>query len=303
MRARTLYLYALDPTHIGSGGYRLGRVDKTLLRDAGTGLPKIPGTAISGVVRTAAIYSLPDQKERQQAIDYARWTLDHPNSNRTRPHPGHSDPVTQYLGYAEGEGGDSRIGMVAFRDAQIIAYPVPTLLGPRWITTAAILAAAGCQAPPTPSDITQVILPPNNRPGRVNLGSYLLHGTPATAAIPFPAPLNDWAGMDYVHQHLVVVHPDLFPSLVDANLETRTSVNIDFATGAAADRLLFTYEATPRGTLFMGQIELDDDRFPLLTTAASELLERALGLACHWGLGGMTTRGFGRMRHLLTGDH
>ncbi|NCA89919.1 MAG: hypothetical protein EOM92_13690 [Gammaproteobacteria bacterium] len=308
MKERTLYLYALDPTHIGAGGYRLGRVDKTILRDAGTGLPKIPGTSLSGVVRTAAIYSLTDQRERQQAIDYARWTLDNPNQpGSRRPHQGENDPVARYLGFAEGELGSSRIGMVAFRDAHILAYPVPTLFGPRWISTTPILAAAGCQDPPEPQDISQVIpqVPragAGQGPGRINLGSYFLHET-AAQDIPFPADLEGQPGMDYLKSRLVVVHSDLFPSLVDANLETRTSVNIDFATGAAAEGLLFTYEATPRGTLFLGQIELDDDRFPTLAAKADDLLRRALGLACCWGLGGMTTRGFGRMRHLLTGDH
>ena len=55
MKSYNLYLYALDPTHIGSGGYRLGRVDNTILRDAGTQLPKIPGSSISGTTRSAAI--------------------------------------------------------------------------------------------------------------------------------------------------------------------------------------------------------------------------------------------------------
>ena len=43
--ARVAYL-ALDPVHIGSGGYRLGRVDLTIAREPGTNLPKIPGTRI-----------------------------------------------------------------------------------------------------------------------------------------------------------------------------------------------------------------------------------------------------------------
>jgi len=30
MKSHRLFLYALDPTHIGAGGYRLGRVDNTI---------------------------------------------------------------------------------------------------------------------------------------------------------------------------------------------------------------------------------------------------------------------------------
>lgn len=38
------FFVALDPIHIGAGGYRLGRVDMTIVREPGTQLPKIPGT-------------------------------------------------------------------------------------------------------------------------------------------------------------------------------------------------------------------------------------------------------------------
>jgi CRISPR-associated protein Cmr4 len=297
MKTQRLYLYALDPTHIGAGGYRLGRVDKTILRDAATQLPKIPGTSISGVVRTAAIYSLPEPA-RQQAIDYARQTLDRPAQVRG----GADDPVARYFGFAEGEEGSARIGMVAFRDAHILAFPVPTMVGPRWVTTTHLLAEAGCDGAPEPEDIAAVISPgrEGSGPRKLNLGTWLLTAQPGD--IPFPPDLEGQPGMDYVKRQLVVVHPDLFPTLVEANLETRTSVNIDFATGTAAEGLLFTYEATPRGTLFRAQVELDDERFPDLCDPALVLLERALPLACQWGLGGMTTRGFGRMRPLLVGE-
>jgi CRISPR-associated protein Cmr4 len=61
---------------------------------------------------------------------------------------------------------------------------------------------------------------------------------------------------DHIKERLVVVHDNIFPAIVNSNLETRTSVSIDFETGAAAEGRLFTYEATPRGTLFRGQVDL-----------------------------------------------
>jgi hypothetical protein len=90
MKSHPLYLYALDPTHIGAGGYRMGRVDLTILRDAGSNLPKVPGSSINGATRSAAIYSLPDD-ERQRAMAYARATIDEKNKNH--PHKGSEDPV------------------------------------------------------------------------------------------------------------------------------------------------------------------------------------------------------------------
>jgi len=296
MQCLPLYLFAIDPVHIGAGGYRLGRVDNTILRDAATGLPKIPGSSLNGAARAAAIYSLPEA-EREQAVAYARHTLDSPT--KARVHRGDDDPVACIFGYAEGdEQGTSRIGIVSFRDAEILAFPVPTMAGPRWVTTPALLAAAGCSEIPEVPDATRILVQHRgNRPERLNLGWLLLNAQ--SASIPIPAIIADNTELQVVQQNLVLVHEDLLPALVNANLETRTSVSIDFETGAAAEGLLFTYEAVPRGTLFRGQVDIDDQRLPDLATAARDTVQRGLTLACQLGIGGMTTRGFGRMLPLL----
>lgn len=296
MKAHQLYLFALDPTHIGAGGYRLGRVDNTILRDAATGLPKIPGSSINGAIRSAAIYSLPDG-EREKAMQYARDTLR--NQNKQRPHPGANDPVARVFGYAEGDGDDkSRIGLVSFRDAEILAFPVPTMAGPRWITTPALLEAAGCANIPPINDPTKIVIQSvGTPPPRLNLGWILLDANPKL--IPFPEFLKGQPGMNHVRTNLALVHDSLFPSLVNANLETRTSVSIDFETGAGADGLLFTYEAAPRGTLYRGQVDFDDQRFSDLYAGSLALVQKGLALACQLGLGAMTTRGFGRMQPML----
>lgn len=296
MKTHPLYLYALDPTHIGAGGYRMGRVDLTILRDAGTQLPKIPGSSINGATRSAAIYSLPEA-ERKQAMAYARATLD--NKNKQHPHKGADDPIARIFGYAEGDSdGSSRIGAVSFRDAEILAFPVPTMLGPRWITTAHLLETAGCSKVPQPASEEQVFVQAgSNAAKRLNLGWLLLETESRT--LPFPATGSTLPVFEHIKERLVVVHDNLFPALVNANLETRTSVSIDFETGAGAEGALFTYEATPRGTLFRGQVDFDDGRFPELAPQALPLIEKALGLACTLGLGAMTTRGFGRMQYAL----
>lgn len=297
MKQHPLYLFALDPTHIGAGGYRLGRVDNTILRDAATGLPKVPGSSINGASRAAAIHSLPDDTDRGLARAYARATLD--NQSDKRPHPGEEDPVARVFGYAEGDrDGKSRIGLVSFRDAEILAFPVPTMAGPRWITTPALLDAAGCKDIPAVASPDRVLVQDSGaQPARLNLGWVLLDTR--KQKIPFPDYLTDQPSMSFVQRNLVLVHEGLFPSLVNANLETRTSVSIDFETGAGAEGLLFTYEATPRGTLFRGAVDFDDDRFADLYTEALALVKRGLTLACGLGLGAMTTRGFGRMQVML----
>ena len=50
------FLQTVDPVHIGTGGTRLGRVDMSIVREPGTRLPKIPGTSLSGAIRAYAAY-------------------------------------------------------------------------------------------------------------------------------------------------------------------------------------------------------------------------------------------------------
>lgn len=52
MSAHMLYLYALSPTHIGSGD-STGIIDLPVSREAVTGWPDVPGSAIKGVLRDA----------------------------------------------------------------------------------------------------------------------------------------------------------------------------------------------------------------------------------------------------------
>jgi CRISPR-associated protein Cmr4 len=291
MKQYRLFLQALDPTHLGAGGYRLGRVDNTIIRDAATGLPKIPGTSINGVTRTYAIYSLPDD-EKQQAMAYARHTLK--PKDFKRPHSGKIDPVAHNEKDMQGEEGTARSGMVYFRDAEILAFPVPTLVGARWVTTASLLKNAGCDIENGPEELSQIWVQNSadtNHP-RFNLGWLLLKAE--QKKIPLPNGIDE-----SIKKNLVLVHEDLFPSIVNANLETRTSVSMDFETGAGAEGLLFTYEATPRGTIFLGQVDFDTNRFPELDLSAFDLVERSLNLACQLGIGGMATRGFGRMQPTL----
>ncbi|MDD5035130.1 MAG: type III-B CRISPR module RAMP protein Cmr4 [Methylococcaceae bacterium] len=297
MKSFPLFLYALDPTHIGAGGYRLGRVDLTVLRDAATQLPKIPGSSINGATRAASIYSLQDPGEQTKARQYARATLD--EQNKKRPHGGGDDPVAQIFGYAEGDSeGSSRIGLVSFRDAEIFAFPVPTMLGPRWVTTPFLLERAGRSIDKKyrPANEEQIFIQGKQKQ-RLNLGWLLLDAEPGD--LPFPDSLLKHSGMDYVKDHLILVHENLFPALVNSNLETRTSVSIDFETGAGVEGALFTYEAMPRGTLYRGQVDFDDLRFPDLYHKGKTLVEHGLDLACALGLGAMTTRGFGRMQAML----
>ncbi len=67
----------LDPVHIGAGGYRLGAVDNTIVRDPATDVPKIPGTSLAGVIRAFAdIIKKEDEKEDDTKKKFKNINID-----------------------------------------------------------------------------------------------------------------------------------------------------------------------------------------------------------------------------------
>jgi len=97
-----------DPVHIGTGGMRLGRVDNTIVREPGTNLPKIPGTALHGAIRAYA------------ARRYGKPQCAGQGSKEGRKHCGHPTcPICYTFGSIQGEAG-SFSGVVSITDARIL---------------------------------------------------------------------------------------------------------------------------------------------------------------------------------------
>ena len=110
LEPKRVYARALDPIHIGAGGYRLGRVDNTIVRDPATDVPKIPGTSIAGVVRTfAEIVKEEDKKKEEKQkfrdVDIEKVFGSKPRENKTEK------------------------GILQFYDGQIILFPVSSIQG------------------------------------------------------------------------------------------------------------------------------------------------------------------------------
>lgn len=79
---KTYYTMTLDPVHVGTGGYRLGRVDNTIIREPGTNLPKIPGSSISGATRAYTAmaiqnenFEIPKKTSEGWVVDYKKYKL------------------------------------------------------------------------------------------------------------------------------------------------------------------------------------------------------------------------------------
>ncbi|HDQ71098.1 MAG TPA: type III-B CRISPR module RAMP protein Cmr4 [Chloroflexi bacterium] len=292
-------LMTVDPVHIGTGGTRLGRVDLGITREPGTRLPKIPGTSLSGAIRQYAAYRY--NKRRCAGKD------NHCGNDAC--------PICYTFGFVKSEGSKQKAhsGVVSIGDARLLLFPVYSMAGPVWVASPSALADFGIEGQNVSadqarwSDITDQ--PYLNlgwlmveKEGDLDLGNALPH---------VPAPTRE---------RVALVSDKLFSQVVNSNLEVRTSVSINPETGAAEDKALFTYEAIPRAAFLWLDVVVDDYRgaFPVTSKQYDQESEQdnagdnlgqtwsqpagvvAAGLewAEHLGIGGMGTRGFGRMRRI-----
>ncbi len=306
---RRYILMTLDPVHVGTGGYRLGRVDLSIVREPGTRLPKIPGTSLSGAARQYAAYRYEEPQcagQGQRSGEGESEKKGHCRDPRC--------PICYTFGYMTGpEGGHA--GTVSIADAHLLLFPVASMAGPVWVTTAARLEEAEFTIEgtrPAGDSATATLTDwPAGKP--LNVGWLLLDlAGRATIAPPPKAIASDaQQGWDAIAGRVVLVGPKLLGQIVNSNLEVRTSVSIDPKTGAAESGKLFTYEAIPRAAWLWLDVVEDDYRpqkFPrdnekakaLAHTRPLDVVREGLKLIEHLGVGGMGTRGFGRVR--LVGD-
>lgn len=304
-------LMTLDPVHVGTGGYRLGRVDNSIVREPGTRVPKIPGTSLHGAARAYAAHLY----ETPEAAGQSHDKVENPDQN----------PVCYTFGYIKKIGNSNDVkafsGVVSVFDAHIALFPVYSMVGPVWVSTVERLAEAGFivnrdgqEWKQTPPDLEpNAALLTWKRSNPLNLG-WLMVNSSGPASVEAPA---GWQGerWDAVKDRLAVVGEALFGHIVNSNLEVRTSVSIEPETGAAKEGALFTYEAIPRATFLTAEVVLDDYRanehgWPLGTVDRTgkgnklpgdpwsgplDVLRAGLDLIAWLGIGGMGTRGFGRM--------
>jgi len=273
---------ALDPIHIGTGGYRLGGVDNTIVREPATDVPKIPGTSIAGVIRAfGEIVKGEDEKKTDQEKKFKEIKIE------------------------DVFGTEDKKGMLRFFDSQIIFFPVSSIQGTVWITTKELLEywlsdvkdknGEGLKIPNEIEDKAYAIKGiKSSKP--LNLGWLLLEIKDIANGkeIVLPSKLNEFL------KRIVIVSDKLFSHIVNDNLEERTSVRIDPTTGTAAEGALFTYEAIPRGTIFGFEVVIDtrkDDN-----TYIDQLIEATFPYLKLLGIGGLGTRGFGRMEVFTIND-
>jgi CRISPR-associated protein Cmr4 len=211
---------------------------------------------------------------------------------------------------------------VRIGDARLLFFPVASMAGPMWVSTEEIVQEAWPQAqltlPAQPNDEQVVISLPNwNK--YLNLGWLLFETKPGLTITP-PGNIAMPPEWQAIAGRIALVTDRLFAQIVNSNLEVRTSVSIDAETGAAASGALFTYEAIPRATWLWCDVIEDDyhpngRKFPETERQYEkgkgdnagmplgekwekplDVVRAGLKLVEYLGVGGMGTRGFGRMR-------
>ena len=281
------FALALDPIHVGTGGMRLGRVDMSIVREPGTNLPKIPGTSLSGAARTYAAMQ-----------ENGKF----PGCAGQGGHCGQHDcPICVTFGFSKGSEGSFQ-GLAQFSDARLLFFPVHSLAGPVWVTCPEVLKDLGITEAGQADEQVHVAQGVKQS-GRLNLGWLMLevvsnNFAPQVTHVP-----------KEILNRSVLVSNTMFGHIVNDNLEVRTSVSIDPQTGAAAEHALFTYEALPRATVLYFEVVVSDPKFykignptPLQNNGGKQkvidTVQQGLELFETLGVGGMNTRGMGRLRVL-----
>jgi len=311
---------ALDPIHVGTGGARIGRVDLTIVRDPVTQIPKIPGSSLAGVYRAYVAMEYEENRPSQFPNrkkpfypDCAGLGLD-PNRGHCRQP---DCPVCTVFGFARGAGqAGGFAGLAAFTDAHVLLCPVPTRQGPMWVTAPQALRLIGLEVSGVEDDAVYLDSDSQNH---LNLGWLLLPVRKCTEMSKIKDRLRNLSLPDYIRNRLALVRDGLLAHIVNSNLEVRTSVAIDPATGAAEERALFSYEALPRGTVLIWEIIAKNPKHfqvgekPVSVTfdggqpmdapdKVHQVAQQAHPYLEHLGIGGMGTRGMGRVKVLSASE-
>lgn len=299
-------MLALDPIHVGTGGYRLGRVDMSIVREPGTNLPKIPGTSLAGACRTYAAMSLLDQGKFPRCAGQGQ-----PDEKGTyKGHCGQGDcPICVTFGFSRGEQGSFQ-GLAQFSDARLAFFPVHSLAGPVWITCRDVLSYVikdlSLESPPDEEVLAADGVKVKDY---LNLGWLMLKAKPGFSIKGEELP----AVPSEILKRAVLVSNKMFSQIVNDNLEVRTSVSIDPNTGAAVEGALYTYEALPRAGVLAFDVVVSDPKYykingktPLENGGGKEKItatvESGLRSFEALGVGGMNTRGMGRLKALNLQD-
>jgi len=211
--------------------------------------------------------------------------------------------------------------MALFSDAKVLFFPVASLIGPVWVTCPSRLKELNVDRDAWREFdkskfcvVSECLKQKLSNVEYLNFGWLLLklkkekddvithNMTPETTFEVDNVRLKfKDRGLDLkeIFERLVIVSDSVFSQIVDSNLEVRTSVSIDPTTGAAEEGALFTYEAIPRTTIFYFDVVYQKPEHFGLNLGLNVIIstvETGFKLFEFLGVGGMGTRGFGKLR-------
>ena len=317
----TILGMAIDPVHVGTGGARLGRVDLSIVRDPVTRVPKIPGSSLAGVCRSYAAMAQQEKHPNRQLDGQAKPYFPdcagqgQPDKTGKGGHCGQADcPICTVFGFARGSGGGFA-GLAAFSDAHVLLFPVATREGPVWITCPDALRRIGHDIQ---AELGDAVYRQARSAHELNLGWLLLEVKQLESWDALQNVLKQRLVVEktwqFIAPKVTVVSDKLFSHIVNSNLEVRTSVSINPETGAAEEGALFSYEALPRATVLVWDVvcknpqhfQVGGSRVSAQVNGQAidapakvvEVVKFAHPYLEHLGIGGMGTRGMGRIRVL-----
>lgn len=307
------FMFALDPIHIGTGEYQIGRVDNTIVREPSTNIPKIPGSSIAGTARTYTTYKAIENKTKNVSISCAGQDNEVANGNIKEGHCGKCI-ICKSFGFSKNDDRGSSQGLVYFSDAHILLFPVSTRLGPAWITSPMFLEDFDIYLEANkPSDDHIVVGSEFTDESSLNLG-WLNFPIEKEKNFDLSGLLSSFSSKkkELITSRIVVVPDSLISQIINSNLEVRTSVSIDPITGAGKDGALFTSEAIPRSTILWFEMNINDPKYfgydeandqnpetsgnRLSVDIIKSSVEAGFTYFETLGIGGMVTRGFGRAK-------
>jgi CRISPR-associated protein Cmr4 len=303
------YSITLDPIHIGTGGSRLGRVDLPIIREPGTNLPKIPGTSLSGTARAYTAIATNRYLWKEGDTEYSCAGRGGEGGEKHCGKVNPACPVCIPYGFSKGTG-YSMQGLAQFFDAHILFSPVASMAGPVWVTSPMALEGLGLQQEfQSPDNGFYPLGAQLQNKDKLNFGWLMLNKDTGKGNLN---KLDQKGIPEIVIQRAILVSDNLFSLIVNSNLEVRTSVSIDPQTGAAEEGALFTYEVIPRGTILKFEIVYNSGKTfriaekDLKTEGNGDVgiswvktqVEKGLKLFETLGIGGMGTRGMGRLKVL-----
>ncbi|SHF29116.1 CRISPR-associated protein, Cmr4 family [Marinitoga hydrogenitolerans DSM 16785] len=264
-------LKSINPIHIGTGGVRLGRVDNTIIRKVHSEIPYIPGTALSGALRGYSAIKVEKASCGGANID---------KENYKSLYCGHDDcPICQNFGYTLY--GKSKQGNLKINDAEIILFPVKTNYGIMYITTIEMFY--------------KVIDKENSKDDIFSekMRNILIDNIYIKDIKVLKEDINIKIS-DIALEQIIILDEKMFSYFINKMLEVRTSVSLE--NHIAIDGALFTYEAIPENTYFYLEINSKmpfDKKYSKFEI--SDVINRGFEGIKEFGIGGMTTRGFGSL--------